>query len=141
MIVQRLINGVFELLRGGGQRDELLGTPVNLASLEIHDATSQRTVRHVLICGPQGGIDVQAARVGFFPVLCKHQLADRFSHVFRMNFGVVRRCFYFEIFFFGGCCLVGGDEAVFQHALDDVKLARFGPLGVADRVVGRRRLG
>ena len=37
--------------------------------------------------------------------------------------------------------LVGGDEAVVEHALDDVLLALGGPLRIDDGVVGRRRLG
>ena len=37
--------------------------------------------------------------------------------------------------------MLGGDEAVFFHALNDVELANAGTLGVADRVIGRRGLG
>ena len=46
-----------------------------------------------------------------------------------------------EGFFFGSNGLLGGDEPVVLHALDDVELPGARPLRVADRVVGRRCLG
>ena len=40
-----------------------------------------------------------------------------------------------------GFVLLGADEAVLEHPVDDVELALRRALGVGDRVVGRRRLG
>ncbi len=47
----------------------------------------------------------------------------------------------YQRLFLGQAGLLGADEAVFPHALDDVLLADAGALGVGDRVVGRRCLG
>ena len=41
----------------------------------------------------------------------------------------------------GSLGLLRGNETVLHHAVNDVELARARPLRVADRVVGRRRLG
>ena len=48
---------------------------------------------------------------------------------------------HLELFALGLIGLGLGDEAVVEHALDDVELARAGPLGVADGVVSRGRFG
>ena len=58
-----------------------------------------------------------------------------------MHLGVVTTGFDFEFFVLGSFGLGCGDETVFQHAVNDVKLAHPGTLGVGDRVKGRRSLG
>ncbi|MNV19426.1 hypothetical protein D3C71_1102870 [compost metagenome] len=58
-----------------------------------------------------------------------------------MDARVVRAAADLEVFLLGGGGFLGGDEAVLFHALDDVELARAGPLGVADGIVRRGRFG
>ena len=67
--------------------------------------------------------------------------AAGFSHVLSMYFCVVRVGLDLEFFRCGARRLVRSDESVFPHALNDVKLARPSPRGIADRVVSGRRLG
>jgi len=141
MVVKRIVDGVFEFLRVGGQVDEFLGAAVNLAALVIHDALAQCTVGGALFFGHQGGGDVQSASVGFGAVLGINHLAHGFSHVFGVQDVLVGRGPQVQRFGFGGLGLRRRDEAVVFHALDDVELTRSGTFGVGERVIGRRRFG
>ena len=141
VVGQGVVNGVFTVLGVGGQGHELLGAAVLLAALVVHDAAAQRGVGGFLFAGIDGGVDVQAARVGLVAVLGKDQLARHFGHVLGMHPGVEGACADLQRLGLGFSGLGRRDEAVFLHALDDVELARAGALGVADRVVGRGRLG
>ena len=141
VVGQRVVDGIFGLLGVGGHGDEFLGTAVNLPPLEIHDAFAQRLVGGGLVHRRQRGVDIQAARVGLVAVLAEHQLAHRLGHVLGMHAPVILTLADLEGFFFGGQGLLGGDEPVVLHALDDVQLSGARTLRVADRVVGRRGLG
>ena len=136
MLVQRFVNGIFELLAALWQCDELLRPAVDLAPFKVHDAPAQRLVRHVLVTGTQGGEDVEPARVGFIAVLDKHQLAHRFGHVFGVYGCVVSGQLDFQLLLLGGLRLLRRDEVVLQHAVNHANLPRPRALGVADRVVG-----
>jgi hypothetical protein len=141
LVDQGIVNRVFEFARVGRQVDEALGAAVVLAQLVVHDAAAQRLVSHLLVVGTHGGVNIQAACVNFGAVLREHQLACHLGHIFRMGLRAGGGVADFQLFFFGRFCLCLGDEVVFQHALDDVELARACTLGVVDGVVGRRRFG
>ena len=57
-LVQGLVDGVFHLLGVGGQRQEFLWAPVNLAALKVHDAAAQSLVSRLLLRAHQRGDDV-----------------------------------------------------------------------------------
>jgi hypothetical protein len=137
---QRVVDGVFRVLGIGGQVHEFLRSAVDLAALVIHDALAQGPVRGVLLVGLHRGEHVQAAGVGFVPVLGVDQLADRFGDVLGVDLGVVAAAADMQFLLLGGFRFSRRDEAVVRHPLDDVLLARPGPTGSADRVVGGRRL-
>ncbi|MNT01057.1 hypothetical protein D3C72_1355080 [compost metagenome] len=141
MLGQGFVDGVVALLLGLRQVDELLGPPVVLPLFVVHDALAQRIVGHFLVAGDQGGVDVQAACVGFATVLRKDQLACHFGHIFGMHLVVGVAGTDTQLLGAGFVGLRLGDEAVFFHPVDDVELAHFGTSGVADWVVGRWRLG
>ena len=136
VFVQGLVNDVLSLLRVSGQCHKFLGPTVNLPALKVHDAAAQRLVSGILVRGAQGGVHVQTAGVGFLTVLRVHQLPHHFGHVLRVHFVEVCTGFDRQLGLLGGGSLVSGDEAVFQHAVNDVQLTRAGPLGVSDGVVG-----
>ena len=138
---QGVVNGVFNFRGVGRQVDEFFGTPVDLPALVIHDALAQGLVSHGLVGGLESGVDIQPARVGFFAILVEHKLANGFGHVFGMHAPGIASGPDLKFFFPSRFCLLGIDEAVLLHALDDVELTRPGAAGVGDRVVGRRRLG
>ena len=141
MLFQRFKNGVFAFLWVVWQGDEFLRPAVGLAAFKIHDAPAQRTVRGFLVGAAQGGPHVQAPGVGFIPILRKHQLANHLGDVFRMHF--LSRCRGFDVqdLRLRGLGLLCAEEAVFQHAFDDVLLPNPRSLGVYNRVVGRRCFG
>ena len=57
-LVQGLVDGVFQFLRLGGQRQEFFGPPVNLAALKVHDAAAQSLVSRLLLRAHQRRDDV-----------------------------------------------------------------------------------
>ena len=71
----------------------------------------------------------------------KHQLPGHLGHVVGVDGVGCADAADFELFGFGRFRLRFGDKPVFLHALDDVKLARTGPFGVVDGVIGRGRFG
>ena len=141
MVVERVVNRVFQILPAGREIDELFRPAVHLPALEVHDAASQRPVGGELLLGAERGLHVQAPGVGFVAVLGKHQLADHLSHVFGVDGVDVGPGLDFEHLIAGGLGLCVGDETVLQHPVDDVPLARLGASRVADGVVGRGGLG
>ena len=138
---QGVVNRVVDFPGVGRQVDEPFGTAVNLPAFVIHDALAQRLVGHRLVGGLQGCVDIQAAGVGFLAILVEHQLAHGFRHMFGMHPACIASRADVKLLFAGCLGLLGGDETVLRHPFDDVKLARPGPAGVGNRVVGRRRLG
>ena len=141
LVDQGIVNRVFEFARVGRQVDEALGAAVVLPQLIVHDAAAQRLVGHFLVVGAHRGVNIQAARVNLGTVLREHELACHLGHVIGMGLRAGGGVADFQLFFFGRFRLGLGDEVVFQHALDDVELARARTLGVVDGVVGRRRFG
>ena len=141
MVGQGIVYGIFGILSGRGQLDELFRPAVMLASLVIHDAPAQRLVGDILLACSEGGVDVEATRVGLVAVLRKDQLTRHFRHVLGVHSRAVRIGADLQIFLFGFLGLRSGDEAVFLHPLNDVELAHARTFRVADGVVGRRGLG
>ena len=123
MVFQHIVNGLFHFFGCGGQVNELFRTAVNLASLEVHDALAKCLVGCVLFGGLKGGVHIQAACVSFLAVLRKHQLANCLGHVLCVNAIFVRARSNFQRFCFGFLCLLGRDETILFHALNDVELA------------------
>ena len=70
----------------------------------------------------------------------KHQLAHGLGNVFGVNAHGVRSGPEFELLLFRRLRLRARNEAVLQHAINDVLLPGTGPFRVTDRVVGARRL-
>ena len=87
VVGQRIVNGVFHFLRlrRRRQRYKLLGPPVLLAPLVIHDALAQREIGGILLGGIQRGVNIQPARVSLVAVLRKNQLPGHLGNVLRMN--------------------------------------------------------
>ena len=116
------------------------GATVDLAQLKIHQPFAQGPVSHHLVGCIHGQINVEAAAVGFVPVLRVDKLARRFGHEFAMHqavgLGAIAQFLGHRVVVLGF-----GDEAVHEHPVDDVALTQRGALRVGDRVVGRRRLG
>ena len=137
VVGQRIVNRIFRFLGIGGKVDEFLRPPIDLPALVVHDAFAQGLVGHGLVGGAQGGVNIQAAGVGFVAVLVVDQLAHSFGHIFGMDPAGVWPVSYIEFFLFGRLGLIAGDEAVFLHALNDVQLTDFCPLRIDDGVVGR----
>ena len=48
VVIQHLIDGIFHLLRLGGQLNEFFGTAVNLSALKVHDALTQGLIGCIL---------------------------------------------------------------------------------------------
>ena len=141
VLVQRVKNGFFEFLLGGGQGDKLLRSAVDLAAFKVHDAPAQRFVGGGLVGAAQRGGHVQATRIGFVTVLGIDQLAHHFCNKFGVHLAGIAGGADFEFLLLGGCGVLLRDKAVFQHPVDDVALAHACTFGVADRVVGGRGLG
>ena len=121
------------------QVDIGLRAPVDLAPFIVQQAAPQGPVGGDLVAGVDGDMHFQAACGGLLAVLGEDQLPYGFSHVLGMHLGfLVAAIGHHLLVRFVGLC--GVDEAVVQHALDDVLLAPRRPLRVGDRVVGRWRL-
>ena len=138
---QRIGNRFLEQVRIGRQGDEVLGAAVAAACIVVQDAGAHRLVGGVLLFGGDGGIDVQAARVGIGTVLVINQLAHHFTHVFGVHVVTVGGALQHEFGVFGFVSLLLRDEAGLDHAVQDVELAHAGPARVHDRVVERGGLG
>ena len=87
-----------------------------------------------------GGDYIQAPGVCLFAVLGKHGLADHFGDI--VCVALVAGCSGFNLknLLLGCFSFIGCNKAVFKHPLNNVLLPDTGPFGVADGVVGRRRL-
>ena len=126
--------------RVGRQVDEGLGPAVHLTQLELHQAAAQRAVGSHLVSRVDGDVHVQAACVGVVAVLRKHQLAGGLRHELGVHTGLGLGAVAKHLRQ-GLVVLRFGDEAVLEHAFDDVALALRGAFGVGNRVVGRWRFG
>lgn len=105
-----------------------------LAALEIHQASTQGAVGHLLLTAANGGRDIQATCAGFFSILGHHRLSHHFGGVVTANtFNRIGWTDAHRGFF--RCSSRGWiNEAVFQHAINDVKLPCSCPFRVADGV-------
>ena len=120
---QGLIDGVLLLARVDGQGDEFFGATVDLTQLIVQDAATQRLISNLLVIGFDGGVHIQATGVAVGAVLGKHELARHLRHIVGMD-GVGRgEAANLQFLDFGSSGLLGGDEAVVLHTLDDVELA------------------
>ena len=140
VVGQSVVDGVFGLLRRGGQADKPLRPAIVLSALVVHDALAQRGVGCLLLAGIQRGVHIQSARVCLGAVLRVDELTRHLGHVLRMDAGRVRRRAQLEIFLLCSSGFLGSDEAVFQHAINDVQLPDPCALGVRDGVVSGRGL-
>ena len=141
VLSQGIINRIFGLPGILRHVYKFFRPPINLAALVVHDALAKRLVGGRLVGCAQGGVHIQAARVGLVTVLVKHQLTHGFCNVFRMDAAGVRPCLDDQFFSFGRHRLRAGDKAVVFHALNDVKLPGPGTFWVDDRVVCRWGFG
>ena len=141
VIGQGVVDRIIFVRSVGGQIDKSLGAAINLPPFIVHQTLAQGFVGHLLLGRVDGGVDIQAARVGLRPILGHHQLPHRLGQVIGMDWVFLAAAADVQLFFVGFLGFLFGDEAVFFHAVDDVLLPGMGALGVADRVVGRRRFG
>ena len=141
MLIQHVVDGIVQLLLVGRQIDELLRATVYLTPFEVHDAAPQGLVGGVLIGCLHGGVDVEAACIGFASILGKHQLAHGLGHILGMHAHRVLPGLQLERLLLGQVRLRRADETVVRHALNDVELPAARALRVADRVVRRGGLG
>ena len=140
-VLQRFGDARVELAAVGRQVDVVLGAAIDLAPLVVHDALAQGVVGERLLGRVERQVDVEAARVGLGAVLVEDHLARLLGHVLGVHRDFRRRAVLQDLLQ-GRVALLGdGDEAVLEHAVDDVALAHGRPLGIDDRVVRRRRLG
>ena len=135
---QRLGDARVDLLRIGRQIDVAFRASIDLAPLVIHDALAQGAIGDQLVRRVDRQIDVDAARVGGLAVLAEDELARRLGDVFGMHGHLGRRA-VLQRLRLGRVVLGLADEAVVEHAIDDVLLALHRALRVGDRVVRRGR--
>ena len=141
MVCQRVVNGFLQFLPACGQVHEFFRSPVFLSAFVIHDAPAQCLISRVLLCRVEGGVDVQAACIGFVAVLRKNQLPRHFCNVLGVHTGVVRAGSDLELLGARFSCLLRRDEVVVFHPVNDVELPYARAFRVTDRVVGGRCLG
>ena len=141
VVGQKVVDVLFQIGSIGGEVDELLRASVVLPALVGHDPLAQGQVSCILFCRIDGGVHVQAPCVRLVAVLCKDQLARHLGHVFGMDTGAVGVGADFELLLPGLRGLLGRNEAVLLHAINDVQLSCPRALVVADRVVCGRGLG
>ena len=141
VVGQRVADEGLALVGGLGQVDELFGAAVGLAALVVHDAAAQGVVGRLLVVGLDAGVDLQAAHVGLFAVLLEHHAAHHLGHVLGVHAVAAAAGADVQLLRLGLRRLLGGDEAVLDHAVDDVQLALLGAGEVGDRVGGGRELG
>jgi len=123
-----------------GQGHVTLGAAPRLAAIEVQQAAPQRVVRRGLFPQAHRGVNIQASGVGIGTIALEHQQASRFSHIP----GLIGQRVLSTIgqgLFSGLVSLIGSDETVLQHPIQDVQLTNGGPFGVADGVVGRGCFG
>ena len=141
VIVQGIINRLFKFSHLRGEIYKFLRPPINLTTLEVHDAPTQGLVGRRLIGRSDRCGDIEAAGVGLVTILREHELAHGFCHIFGVNSVGVAARLHIKLLFFCASGFCGSDEPVLLHALNDVQLSASGSLRVADRVVGGRGLG
>ena len=138
-VLERVGDARVHLLQVGRQVDVVLGAAIDLAPLVVEDALAQGPVGQGLLAGIERQPDVEAAGVGLGTVLVEDHLPGLLGHVLGMHRHLRRRAVAQHLLQ-RRVVLLGGDEAVVEHAVDDVALADRRPLGIDDRVVRRRRL-
>ena len=133
---QRVVDCFLGKLGVGWQVDELFRSAVDLASLEIHDATAQRHIGGGLVPALYSGVNVQTAGIGFTAILSEYHLAYGLGHMLPRDARVVGAEADFQ--FFTACAfrLFAVDEAIHLHPVDDVLLPRPRSGRIADRVIG-----
>ena len=141
VVSQHVADGLLALLGALGQVDELLGAAIGLAALVVQDAPAQRLVGGRLVGRQDGGVDLQPAAVGLLAVLGEHHAAHHFGHVFGVHAPGIAPRSHVQLLLLGGRGFVGGDEAVFLHAVDDVELSLARPRKIGDRIGGGGELG
>jgi hypothetical protein len=137
---QCLGDAVVHLRRVVGQVDEGLGAAVELAPLVVEQTTAQGLVGHRLLVCAQGQRDLQPARVELLAEALHQHLSRHLGGVVGTRLAGHDMA-HLEFLGLGLAMLLGVDEAVLQHAVQDVLLAQMRPARVGDRVVGRRCLG
>ena len=141
VLIERFVHRFITRRAGGRQRDEQFRAAVYLPPLVVQHPLTQRPVGRLLLVGAQAGRHVQAAGIGLVAVLRHHGLAHHLCCVFGV-YPLLRAAQpQFQLLGLGGLRLGGGDEAVFEHPVDDVQLSHPCALGIAHRVVGRGRFG
>ena len=141
IVGQGIGDGFFQQLLVLGQRHEVLGATVGASAIIGEDAAAHGLVGGILVAGGDGGVDVQAARIGFGAVLVVDELAHHLAHIVGVHGIAEAGALVHQLFIAGFLGLFGRDEAVLDHAFQDVDLARAGAAGVDDGVVERGGLG
>ena len=113
MLVQRLVNRIFQFLGIAGQRNELLWPPIDLAPLKIHDAAPQSLISGLLLRADNSCNYVQAAGVSGIAILVEHQLAHHFRYIFGMHqLGTIRRGLNMQDLRLGSLRLLRSNEPI-----------------------------
>ena len=141
VFIQYVKNRLVHLLLGRRQRHELFRTPIDLATLKIHDALAQGFVGGGLFGTFEGRVNIQSARIGLLSVLDENQLTYHFCYIFGVNLIATATRSDSQLLILGCLRFLFIDESVVQHAVNDVALANTRSFRVADGVIGRRRLG
>ena len=140
-VAQRLLYGVIQQIGVLRQFHKIFRPAVGAFGVVVQNALANRAVGGILIFGGNGGVHIEAAGIAFCAVLGIDQLAHHLPYVAGMH-GLInghslddQRCGL-------GCLgLLASDEAVFNHAVQNVELPDTCPFGIDNRVVERRRLG
>ena len=87
---QCIVNRIFGILGVCGEVDEAFRAAIDLPTLKVHDAFTQRLVSHCLVRRAQRGEDIQATGIGLITVLAEDQLTHGFCHKLSMHPAGVR---------------------------------------------------
>ena len=126
-VLERIGDARVHLLQVGRQVDVVLGAAIDLAPLVVEDALAQGPVGQGLLAGVEREPDVEAAGVGLGTVLVEDHLPGLLGHVLGVHRHLGGRAVAQHLLQ-RRVVLLGGDEAVLEHAVDDVALADRRPL-------------
>ena len=135
MFKQGVVDGLFAIFCVGGEIDERFGAAIAVTALVVENAAAHGLIRDVLVGLAQRGVDIQAARVGFFAVLRVHELTHHFGHVFGVHVELMTLAAHRQLLVDRLIVLFRRDVVQVAHALQDVLLAHLGALRVHHRVV------